>query len=94
MKRRGFFGALFGIAVAPAPATIAVASTPAKEEDGVMWQPKCGVCKKIAPVEIFVSLEKPVGGMGTQCPFCLAVYDTTGLGQLIRDYNLAKGRNL
>lgn len=91
MKRRSFFGALFGTAAVPLAAAVVTAPVQ-QDEDGVDWQPKCPVCKKQAPVPIFVSLQKPVGP-GIQYPFCLSVYDTTTLAQLIRDYNLRKGRN-
>lgn len=87
MKRRGFFGALFGL---PAAALV-TKQADAKDSPGVDWQPKCGVCKKEAPVPIFVPLDRPVGP-GVQCPFCLSVYDTQLLGAAIRDFNSREGR--
>lgn len=89
MKRRGFFGALFGL---PAAALVNKAEATPPETPGVDWQPKCSICKKIAPVPVFVPLDRPVGP-GIQCPFCLSVYDTTTLGAVIRDYNLREGRS-
>lgn len=89
MKRRGFFGALFGLSAAPAAALVAVEAK--TERPGVDWQPTCGVCKKTAPVPLFVPLDQPVGP-GVQCQFCLSVYDTTHLGTVIRDFNAREGR--
>lgn len=89
MKRRGFFGAVLGLGAAPAAAALAEPAKP--ETPGVDWQPKCGVCKKEAPVPIFIPLDRPVGP-GVQCPFCLSVYDTTTLAAIIRDFNAREGR--
>lgn len=86
MKRRGFFGALFGL-----PASALLVKEVQADSPGVDWQPTCGVCKKQAPVPIFIALDKPVGP-GVQCPFCLCVYDTTVLASSIQAFNAREGR--
>jgi hypothetical protein len=78
MKRRGFLG-LLGFAAAPV--SVAVANgRPRAEENGIVFECDCPVCK--AHLAQFVDLSGPVT-VGTQCPHCLAVLDLTGLSDKI-----------
>ncbi len=73
MKRRGFFGALFGSAAALPLVALGVPA--ARDDKGIYVSLHCGSDGCPAEQKIFVDLTKPMMLAEPQCPQCLKVME-------------------